>query len=772
MPGTAYDPRESSVRDRDRDRHRRRDARDRERDRSQSEDEDTEDESTADEREKEKDRERERERERDRDRVRQRRHRGSYLSRDNAPPPPQQPESPPSRRISLTERLKGTFLRRNSVNADNGPHSPTARRGSSNAAGAAAGGLSANKASPILRIREWLDTCNSQHGRHCSGDINSPSVPNTFHPQFLINAAEKRLVRAQPDDRYIALSYVWGPGVRAAGAGGLDAPAQLIKSNLDEWLIALPEHNVPQTIADAIWLARKLGLRHIWIDRMCIIQDDEAFKENHIRHMAYVFANAYLTIVAAHNDVNTGLLPLNTRRPSRPPRVGGGSSGPDHNELLLASRWNTRGWTLQELLYSRRAVFFFEEAVTWECHCDLWQGAAGSSSNGGAFGRSGAWKGKKPACTNRVSSAALGFQHAPWPDMDEYARVAADYSARRVTQVDDTLRAFSGITTALTSVFMGGFVYGMPLLFLDAALLWRPQASIRRRPLSRPPFLPSWSWMGWWFDGVRVDLTLWKAAADYVEATRAAGKHGQPARRFQAPSAFRIKPTVVWHLSDRATSVPVPNGGFRHRDLRSRRHSSSAHAAAAELPPGWSRQGAHFVHDSDEDTLFRYPVPIEELPEDEDESLPLPPPGEQAFPGPLLAFRTTSSIFDVDFAVTLVPKDAVNPPVAVGSIWGRGRRWIGEFRAHDGWLGIQSSNYDGDEKLEFIAISSTLERGGSLVFPPDRYAEHADSRGYLEVVNVLWIERILGVAYRRGIGHVLHKAWEAHAVDEVDILLG
>ncbi|ATY65123.1 Heterokaryon incompatibility [Cordyceps militaris] len=743
MPGTAYDHRESSVRDRDRDRdgERRRDTRDRGRDRSGSEDDDTEDQSTADEREKEKERDRERDRDRDRDRVRQRRHRDSYISRASGPPPPPVPSSPPNRRISLTERLKGTFLRRSSVNADSGPPSPTAtRRGSSHAANTTGGG----------------DTCNNQHGRHCNGDSEaSPSAPATFRPQFLIDAADKRLVRAKPDDRYVALSYVWGPQPRAHGD---DAPAQLTKSNLDEWLLALPEQNVPQTIADAVWLARKLGLRHLWVDRMCIVQDDEAVKENHIRHMAFVFANAYLTIVAAHNDVNTGLLPLNVRRP-RPPR-GGGPPTADHNDLLLASRWNTRGWTLQERLYSRRAVFFFEETVTWECHCDLWQG---TGTGAAGFARN-MWKGKKPECTHRIASAGFGFQHAPWPDMDEYARVAADYSARRVTLVDDTLRAFAGITTVLARAFPGGFMYGMPLLFLDSALLWRPQASIRRRALSRPPFLPSWSWMGWWFDGVRVDLTLWKAAADYVQDTRTTGKRGQPAvRRFQAPSAFRIKPTVVWQLSDRARSVPVPNTGFQFRELRGRRN------AGAPLPPGWSRSGSHFVHDSDDDTVFKYPVPVEDPPEPGEHP---PLPGELTFPGPLLAFRTMSGIFDVDFSVTLSPKDVANPPVAVGNIWSRGHRWVGEFRAHDGWLGIQSSNYDGDEKLEFIAISSVVERGGSLVFPPDRYEEHADSKGYLEVVNVLWIERIAGVAYRRGIGHVMQKAWEAHAVDEMDILLG
>lgn len=225
--------------------------------------------------------------------------------------------------------------------------------------------------------------------------------------------------------------------------------------------------------------------------------------------LPYIFANAYLTIAAAYGDLYTGLLPISPKRP-RDSKAGGSTK--DHNELLRQSKWNTRGWTLQEHLYSRRTVFFFQDAVTWECHCELWQKSSLISmpklrgSN-------------RHECTNRLSSAILGYQHTPWPDLDEYARIAADYSARRVTHVEDTLRAFSGITSMLSRTFSDGFMYGMPLMFLDVALLWRPQASIRRRAPPRAPFLPSWSWMGWWFDGVPVDLVLWRAAADYVEET-------------------------------------------------------------------------------------------------------------------------------------------------------------------------------------------------------------------------------------------------------------
>lgn len=636
---------------------------------------------------------------------------------------------PQSKRQSIAERLRGTFSQ-----ARKETTASIQRRASS-----------ATRQSPIPRIREWLDICNTEHEHHCGGGEDA-DVP-TWRPVYLIDAVERCLVRAKPTDRYIALSYVWGVAPRRNGP---ETVAQLLRTNVDAFQLGLPDADVPRTMLDAIWLSKKLGIRHVWIDRLCIVQDDEQDKADHIQHMAYVFANAYLTIIAAHGDVNTGLLPLDPRRPTR----GGRSGGKDHNDLLLASKWNTRGWTLQELLYSRRAIFFFEDAVTWECHCDLWQGAT--------TGIMKTIRGKRHDCANRISSAAFGFQHPPWPDLDEYARIAMDYSSRRVTLVDDTLPAFSGITHILSRVFAGGFVYGMPLMFLDIALLWRPQATIRRRALTRPPFLPSWSWMGWWFDGIPVDLTLWRAAADYVEDTRAA-KGGQGSKRFHAAHSFRIKPTLAWSLTDRASTVPVASAGLQYRDLRSRKNSSTP------LPPGWSRTGAHFKHDSDSLTVFKYPVPVEDPPEDGGYE---PRHSERPYPGPLLSFKTTSGFFDVDYAISMTPKDKPSPPIAVGNIWSRLNRWIGEFRAHDGWLGVQSSNYDGDEKLEFIAISTAMERRGSYVFSLERFEENMDSEEIIDIVNVLWIERISGVAYRRGIGHILQKAWDAQAKDEVDILLG
>ncbi|KJZ72171.1 hypothetical protein HIM_08436 [Hirsutella minnesotensis 3608] len=620
---------------------------------------------------------------------------------------------PPSKRHSLTDRLLGTFnqARKDTV-------ASIQRRASSAAA------APVKNQSPIPRVRQWLDNCNADHALHCGGDADAEAL--TWRPPRLIDSVDRRLVLAKPTDRYAALSYVWGVAPLQLGSG---SPAQLLRTNVDAYQLSLPDDDVPRTIIDAIWLAKKLGLRYIWVDKLCILQDDEQDWIEHVQNMAHVFANAHLTIVAAHGNADTGLVALDPRRPPRAPRA----VVKDHEQLLLASKWMTRAWTLQERLYSRRAVYIFEDTVNWECHCELWEGSATSVMP--------ASRGKRHECTIRMSSAAFGFQHPPWPDLDEYARIA-DLCRRHAARLyrnhahplpelrPDCLRHTAHVSRYCAVVATAGNhpTTGSVSPAVSAILV---------------------------VDGRR-------AAADAVAETPPAAR-GPAAKRFEATHSFRIKPTVTWHLTNRSDRIKVENTGLQYRDLRSRKNQG------AQLPPGWSRTGSQFRHDSDPLTVFKYPLPVQDAPEEGDYA---PRHSDAALPGPLLSFSTTRAFLEVDYAISMVPRDRPNPPVAVGNIWGKNNRWIGEFRAHDGWLGVQSSNYDGEERLEFIAISTAMERRGSYVFSTDRFEENMDEDEIIDIVNVLWVERIAGIAYRRGIGHIVQKHWEAEAGDEVDVLLG
>jgi hypothetical protein len=88
---------------------------------------------------------------------------------------------------------------------------------------------------------------------------------------------------------YAALSYIWG-GPQSC---------QTLKRNIDEYLQHIELQKVPKTILDAIHCTQTLGLKYLWVDSLCIIQDSAEDKSREIGLMSTIYKNAYVTISAA-----------------------------------------------------------------------------------------------------------------------------------------------------------------------------------------------------------------------------------------------------------------------------------------------------------------------------------------------------------------------------------------------------------------------------------------------------------------------------------------
>ena len=100
--------------------------------------------------------------------------------------------------------------------------------------------------------------------------------------------------------KFMALSYVWrsNPKVRLlkANCKSLRTPGGFNKLQL------------PRTIANSIELVNLLGLKYLWVDALCIIQDDANDQSYKISKMATIYSSAFLTIMAASSeDSNAGL---------------------------------------------------------------------------------------------------------------------------------------------------------------------------------------------------------------------------------------------------------------------------------------------------------------------------------------------------------------------------------------------------------------------------------------------------------------------------------
>jgi hypothetical protein len=149
-------------------------------------------------------------------------------------------------------------------------------------------------------VRRWLDLCDSRHGKACRRNPVlkelKRSHPTKEVPAFRCIDVEQNCVVLLPSGcRYAALSYVWGRRkfftTLSSNVKDLEEPHSLSK----------PEYlaQIPLTIKDAIHVTREIGIRYLWVDNLCIVQDDLDLKVKTIKTMDLVYSAADLVIVAA-----------------------------------------------------------------------------------------------------------------------------------------------------------------------------------------------------------------------------------------------------------------------------------------------------------------------------------------------------------------------------------------------------------------------------------------------------------------------------------------
>ena len=209
-------------------------------------------------------------------------------------------------------------------------------------------------------IENWLYDCN-----HYDGDVCQPlrsNVPELFRSSFLSGVSYAfRLVdvylftivsahdlkgKKYFGCDYMGLSYVWG-GVPTL---------RLLRENKDELMAkgALKAYweCVPPTIQDSIHLAKRLHIRYLWVDALCLVQDDEIDMSQGVSMMDAIYSGAKLTVVAAvGHDANTRLSGIRRGIRQISQQVEEVKLGvrmtvvESLDSLLRRSYYSTRGWT-------------------------------------------------------------------------------------------------------------------------------------------------------------------------------------------------------------------------------------------------------------------------------------------------------------------------------------------------------------------------------------------------------------------------------------------
>ena len=358
-------------------------------------------------------------------------------------------------------------------------------------------------------VKSWLKTCKEQHNstylqynsnpiagsieHDTPTDIHNPSTfiiqpcqptaMNTMAPDLtLIDTKRKCLVDMPLDTTYLALSYVWGDSRSFQNV--VRRQKDLYKPNS----ISADDEAIPRTIKDAIWLTANLGEKYLWVDSLCICQDDMENKMSQIMNMGNIYSQALFTIVAASGTNADAGLPgvraFSRNSTQRTICVQGmilANELPPFEDVIKQSYWNTRGWTFQEKQLCNRHLIFCRTHVFFECNRYVFKEDSGLRNHAIFGGR------------------ALRIRAERQPIWNSYRRAVVEYTKRTLSHESDALNAFQGIASLLQPAFKGDFLFGLPETELDIALLWQPDSHVRRRvnPDSKAPLFPSWSWLGW-----------------------------------------------------------------------------------------------------------------------------------------------------------------------------------------------------------------------------------------------------------------------------------
>ncbi|KAJ4129235.1 hypothetical protein NW768_007770 [Fusarium equiseti] len=262
---------------------------------------------------------------------------------------------------------------------------------------------------------------------------------------------------------------------------------------------------LPRTILDAIKLTKALGERWLWIDSLCIVQDDEESLQHELKSMHQIYATSFLTIVAVDGeDAEYGLRGL--RGISEPreinhivlPLSGGEKIAwiedphkDDRDKSELS--YHERMWTSQEFDFSKRRLIFKDAQVKWECNCSVWS-------------EDHIYQPEKERPFDVVFGRYVGRgRHLKVPSLSRLSNLICwSFNKRTLRYEEDVDNAFAGYNTYLSGIFPYGLVYGHPQIFFEQSLCWSSGGGAQRRRVSErytgDPIrngLPSWSWMGW-----------------------------------------------------------------------------------------------------------------------------------------------------------------------------------------------------------------------------------------------------------------------------------
>jgi len=298
-----------------------------------------------------------------------------------------------------------------------------------------------------------------------------------------------------PPTSYITLSYRWGPKPKML----------LLRSTIESFRLGKPIAELPKTFRELTQVARHFGVRYIWIDALCIIQDSKSDWEIEALTMRDVYANALFTVAAsASEDEDGGLFRIRNERSVLPGRAVFRIASSEPKEFciferdywdrnILAGPLHKRGWVFQERHLSSRVLYFGQSQILWECF-------ETAKCEGFPDGVPFHWSDKnlcevldlfdEKKMTVNFDSKTENYMpisaYSLWRDL------VKKYTQCSLTRPSDKLPAFAGIAKFFQEATGDEYIAGLWRSRLLDGLDWRVTEPVTRA--SSNYRAPSWSW--------------------------------------------------------------------------------------------------------------------------------------------------------------------------------------------------------------------------------------------------------------------------------------
>lgn len=298
---------------------------------------------------------------------------------------------------------------------------------------------------------------------------------------------------------YIALSHCWGEEHQPL--------LKTTREDIDRFQIEMPVTEIPKTYMDTFFIASRLGIRYVWIDSLCIIQDDDKDWAQESAAMGDIYHDSHVTICAcASKHCNDDLfftrekIPMveipfsNTGDLTRPRSYfiteSATALGDDVEDIYASHHFRypdlgllrTRAWITQEWALPPRLLCFRRGSIIWICRSQSKREDGRPVGDGHIRGLPG-----------RTDLSGAKRCYEGWLDIVE------EYCKRKLTLKKDKLIAIQGLIgqMARSADVKDTCTYGLWKKRLAAELAWRRDDDCMK--LECPPDLeregiPSWSW--------------------------------------------------------------------------------------------------------------------------------------------------------------------------------------------------------------------------------------------------------------------------------------